>query len=59
MGTDFAQIIIEADAIINENHDTIQALETEEDKLQEYRNCGFSQFRNIHWYFSCEAVFRQ
>jgi len=36
--TDFAQIIIDADAIINENHETIQSLETSEDEFQEQRN---------------------
>jgi DNA repair exonuclease SbcCD ATPase subunit len=36
--TDFAEIMIQADAVISENQDTIQALEQQEDKLQDDRN---------------------
>ena len=36
--TDFADLIISADAVISENQDTIQALEEQEDKAQETRN---------------------
>ena len=36
--TDFAELIISADAVINENQEAIQALETQEDKAQEARN---------------------
>jgi DNA repair exonuclease SbcCD ATPase subunit/DNA repair exonuclease SbcCD nuclease subunit len=36
--TDFAEIMIQADAVISANQDTIQTLETQEDKAQEYRN---------------------
>jgi hypothetical protein len=36
--TDFAEIIVNADNIINANHQTIQKLETEEDEFQEKRN---------------------
>ena len=36
--TDFAEIILQADAVISENQDIIQALEQQEDKLQYDRN---------------------
>ena len=36
--TDFAEIIIAADTIISDNQDTITALETQEDVLQDKRN---------------------
>ena len=36
--TDFAEIMIQADAVISANQDTIQTLETQEDKAQENRN---------------------
>jgi DNA repair exonuclease SbcCD ATPase subunit len=36
--TDFAEIMIQADAVISENQDTIQALEQQEDKFQDDRN---------------------
>ena len=38
--TDFAELIISADAVINENQEAIQALEEQEDKAQEARNDG-------------------
>ena len=36
--TDFAEIILQADAVISENQDTIHALESKEDEFQEKRN---------------------
>jgi DNA repair exonuclease SbcCD nuclease subunit len=36
--TDFAEIIVSADNIISENQDTITALETQEDAMQDERN---------------------
>ena len=36
--TDFAEIMLQADAVISANQDTIQSLEEQEDKAQEARN---------------------